>query len=171
MEVRRAGAGDVAAIADVHVRSWQETYAGQVPQDYLDALSVEQRRIAWTSIYGDTDWPSTGILVLIDDGAIVGFAHICQSRDDDATSADGELTAIYLRRAAWGHGGGRELMTVALAALGQAAFTAATLWVLDSNDRARRFYEAGDWHWDGTDKLDVIGGQHIRELRYRRRLD
>ena len=137
-----------------------------MPQDYLDALSIGQRRIAWTSIFGDTDWPSTGILVLIDDGAIVGprtSARVATM----TRRVRGQTHAIYLRHrrgvkaADTSHDGGAPALT-------QAAFTAATLWVLDSNDRARRFYELGGWQWDGTDKLDVIGGRRIRELRYRR---
>jgi hypothetical protein len=45
-----------------------------------------------------------------------------------------------------------------------------TLWVLDGNDRARRFYEAAGWTAGGTTKTDVIGQTPVREIRYRRHL-
>ncbi len=44
VRVRKAGAGDAAAIAVVHVLSWQAAYEGLVPQDYLDGLDPARRR-------------------------------------------------------------------------------------------------------------------------------
>ena len=61
-------------------------------------------------------------------------------------------------------------MAATLRALADEAFAEATLWVLDTNERARRFYEAGGWRLDGADKVDTIGGVGIREVRYRRPL-
>ena len=40
-------------------------------------------------------------------------------------------------------------MAAALGRLGEGGFDQVTLWVLDSNARARRFYEAGGWRADG----------------------
>ncbi len=41
MEIIRPGkSSDAEAIAKVHVIAWRETYAGIVPNDYLDSLSV-----------------------------------------------------------------------------------------------------------------------------------
>jgi hypothetical protein len=48
--------------------------------------------------------------------------------------------------------------------------TTAILWVLGENRGARRFYEASGWTDDGVEKLDEIGGQAVREVRYRKRL-
>ena len=41
--IRPAAEGDAAGIARVHVRSWQEAYAGIVPEAYLASLDVDQR--------------------------------------------------------------------------------------------------------------------------------
>jgi GNAT superfamily N-acetyltransferase len=81
------------------------------------------------------------------------------------------VPAIYTRERVWGRGWGRALMEAALARLAEVGFEDATLWVLDTNVRARRFYEAGGWTWDGTTKPHVIGGQSVTELRYRVTLD
>ncbi len=169
MEVRPATAFDLDAVAEVHVRSWQETYAGQVPQEYLDSLSVEQRRRGWTIAHDDTDGRAA-ILVLVDDGAVVGFAHVCPSRDADASDGVGEVTSIYLRRSHWGREGGRTLMAGARDALAGYGFLEATLWVLETNERARRFYEADGWLFDGAEKRDSIGDMQVKEVRYRRSL-
>jgi Acetyltransferase (GNAT) family. len=47
----------------------------------------------------------------------------------------------------------------------------AILWVLESNQRARRFYEAAGWRADGGHKIDESYGFPMSLVRYRRRLD
>jgi hypothetical protein len=47
--------------------------------------------------------------------------------------------------------------------------------VLETNERARRFYDAAGWTCDGAEKSEHVGGQAPRgatvtETRYRRRL-
>jgi GNAT superfamily N-acetyltransferase len=158
-------------IAIVHVRSWQAAYRGLVPQEYLDSLEVEQRYPVWERILGEAEWPRAGTFVADDGGDVVGFASICPSRDDDEEPASaGELAAIYLLPESWGMGLGRELMTFALSAFSDAAFDEATAWVLDTNSRARRFYEAAGWHADGAVKQDGRRGLVLNEVRYRRAL-
>jgi hypothetical protein len=61
-------------------------------------------------------------------------------------------------------------MVAALDALAGFGFGEATLWVLDANERARRFYEAGGWSTDGAAKIDDSHGFPIVEVRYRRAL-
>jgi hypothetical protein len=41
------------------------------------------------------------------------------------------------------------------------------LWVLDVNDRARRFYALAGWAEDGARKTDGSRGFDITEVRYR----
>jgi hypothetical protein len=61
-------------------------------------------------------------------------------------------------------------MSAALACLAEARFGQATLWVLDSNARARRFYEAGGWRADGAQKIEESWGFPITQVRYKRSL-
>jgi hypothetical protein len=46
-------------------------------------------------------------------------------------------------------------------------FWCATLWALDSNDRARRFYRKAGWVPDGATKVDEREGFSLQEVRYR----
>jgi GNAT superfamily N-acetyltransferase len=171
MSIRRAGAEDAMGIAIVHVRSWQAAYCGLVPQDYLDSLEAEQRRPAWERTLDAAEWPRAGTLVAEEGQDVVGFASICPARDDgEEPTSVGELAAIYLLPEAWGKGLGRELMMSAVSALSDAGFGEATLWVLDTNSRARRFYEAARWHADGAVKQDGGRGFVLNEVRYRRPL-
>lgn len=86
---------------------------------------------------------------------------------DDAGGA-GEIPAIYLHPDRWSTGCGRELMAGAVHQLRTDGFVEATLWVLDTNARAIRFYTAAGWESDGTAKIDSSLDFELRELRFRR---
>lgn len=170
MRVRPAAQSDAEAIAGVHVASWRDAYLGLMPQDFLDGLDERRRAEGWRSILASADLPRSGAFVAEDDGGMVGFAHICPSRDQGASSETGELTAIYTISSAWGAGVGRALMGACLQSLSSAGFAMATLWVLDSNARARRFYEAAGWTLDGEARIEQLPGFAVREVRYQRAL-
>jgi GNAT superfamily N-acetyltransferase len=170
VEIRPARVDEAAQISEVRVRSWQAGYRGLIPQDYLDLLdpaaNVDRRRRSLQ----EADLPRSGTLVAADEGRVVGFAHIGPARDEDAGQTAGEVWAIYLLPDAWGKGCGRELMSAALGQLAEAGYQQATLWVLDSNARARRFYEAAGFRADGAVKVDESHGFPLREIRYGRSL-
>jgi len=173
VSIRRAQPADAPAIAAVHVRSWQAAYRGLLPADYLNGLDPAQRTARWEATLRGLDWPGRGVLVAEQDGQVVGFAGFSPTRDADLDPlATGEVATIYLLPQAWRQGHGRGLMAGALASLGEAGFREAALWVLDTNQRARRFYEAGGWRPDGAAKLEERpeAGLTLSEVRYRCRL-
>jgi ribosomal protein S18 acetylase RimI-like enzyme len=138
-----------------------------MPQALLDGLSVERRTIGWERSIADG---STRVLVAAEPaGAVVGFVATGDGRDDDAGQGVGELFAIYLDPAWWDRGVGRGLFEAGTAALAS-EFDEATLWVLDTNARARGFYERNGWQPDGATKRAIIGDTEVEEVRYRRRL-
>lgn len=169
--VRDARVVDAAQVALVHVRSWQGAYRGLMPQAYLDGLDLAQRAGWWKRSLAELDRTAGGVLVVEDARQILGFIGYSASRDDDADPQQvGEVQAIYLLPGAWGKGFGRRLMDAALRRLARAGFNEATLWALDSNARARRFYEAGGWSADGAEKSDESRGFPVTQVRYRRAL-
>ena len=169
--IRRATISDAARIAATHVRSWQSAYRGLIPQDYLDSLDPAQR-LAWRQqILASVDWSVAGVLVAEDESGLTGFADFGPTRDaDEDPRLIGEIRAIYAAPAVWGLGHGRELMTAALGGLTTVGYGEATLWVLDSNKRARRFYEAAGFRADGSAKEYEGPGFTLPEVRYRRLL-
>jgi hypothetical protein len=58
-------------------------------------------------------------------------------------------------------------MEAGLRRLAEDGYREAILWVLATNDRARRFYEAGGWGVDGSTKSDDSRGLPLLEVRYR----
>jgi GNAT superfamily N-acetyltransferase len=171
VQIRPAGPDDAEAIAAVHVASWQATYRGVVPDEVLDGPDLlAGRRRMWQRWLGPDAPAGHAAWVAEAGGEVVAFADVLPSRDDDADEVTGEVLMIYARPDAWGSGAGRELMAAAVAGLREAGFRSATLWVLDSNARARRFYERAGFAPDGATKTEQLAGATMTEVRYRRDL-
>ncbi len=166
--VRRATLADADAIGRVHVEAWQAAYRGVMPEAFLDGLDPAQRAERWRERLRAAD-PAVDVLVVIDSGAVAGFAVAGSSRDDDAGAA-GELRAINLTPAAWGRGLGSALLRAAEDALVARGYRDATLWVAHANQRARRFYEHHGWSADGRERQEQVLGATVDEVRYRRAL-
>lgn len=160
MEIRRARLEDAAAIAEVHVRTWQAAYEHVFGAERLATLDLAARRRRWE------DWLAAeeNASVAVEDGRVVAFVWVGSSREEPN---EGELFAIYALPEAWGSGAGRALMGVGLAALRELGYAEAILWVLADNPRARRFYEREGWHTDGGRKTDEFLGVKVEEVRYR----
>lgn len=170
MRIRPATAADADAIAEVHVASWRGAYAGLMPQEFLDALDATRRAEGWRGVLACTDWPRCGAFIAEDDAGAAGFAHISPSRDAGSPDSMGELTSIYVRPTSWGSGDGLSLMSACVRSLSSGGFDAATLWVLDGNARARRFYDLAGWSPDGDERIEQISEFAVREIRYWRPL-
>ena len=164
---------DAPGIGLVHVRSWQATYRGHMPDPVLDGLDPQQRAAGWRRYLAanreadrDAAESQRQALLVADDGGVVGFVSVGASRDADLPES-GELFAIYVHPEHLGRGVGRDLMVAGLDALRAEGFADALLWVLDGNENARAFYESGGWAADGSSKRDESMGFAIDEVRYR----
>jgi GNAT superfamily N-acetyltransferase len=163
--VRAAVLADAPAIADVHVRSWRAAYEGQLPDAYLGKLSAEERAASWR-VRLTAPVAGWGAFVAVSDGQIMGFIAFGPSGHDDAPPGWAEIYALYLERAAWGRGIGRALLDDAERALLSFGFAQLGLWVLESNDRARRFYENAGWVTDRRVTVSVEDDMEFREVVY-----
>jgi ribosomal protein S18 acetylase RimI-like enzyme len=168
VSIRPAQTRDAAEIARIHVRTWQAAYRGQLPAAYLKSLDaeIEQRTARWERLIADAASRRQRQLLALDGGRIVGFVTFGPS-DGDLDPEVGELYAIYVDPDSWDRGFGRELFAAAVRGLAEGGFAAATLWVLETNARARRFYEAAGWAADGAKKTERRGEIELHEVRYR----
>jgi ribosomal protein S18 acetylase RimI-like enzyme len=178
--VRRALPSDAAVIATVHIRSWQSAYRGQLPDSYLDQLGqeLERRTQFWSSAITAPTIPGNEIWVIDisvskadseSQSEVKGFATIGPTRDSDLAKA-GEVYAIYLDPQSWGQELGRALFTHVSDRLAALGYPTAMLWVLESNARARRFYEMAGWTADGATKVETRPGFELHDVRYRKSL-
>lgn len=150
MEFRRARPGDEHGIGLVHIRSWQTTYRGIVPQEHLDSLNLE-KRVTWLAkVVQQVESLKQSMWVAVDGtGMIVGFAHggPPQEPEEGYTS---ELYTIYLLQSAQGQGIGRRLVELVAQDLWDAGHRTMLVGVLVENP-AHLFYEH-------------LGAQPIREF-------
>lgn len=169
MDVRPVRPDDAPALARLHIRAWQDAYPGQMPQAYLDGLDAEiPARIEWWQRRLAEDPPPEVVVVgAADPDELDGWAMVSATPDDDVPEGTGRLMAIYVRKHAWGVGMGSALWLAATARLAELGCTAATLWVLGSNERARAFYERKGWAPDGATQVDERDWASLFEVRYR----
>ncbi len=163
--IREARPDEAEQIARVHVRSWQAAYRDQLPDEYLETLhsDLPRRTRMWATAITDGPVP----LVAEVDGKIVGFVSYGPSRDLFAGQQVGEVYAIYLVFEQWGKGIGKALQDETITRLRSRGFSEATLWVLDTNQRTRRWYERQGWTADGSEKVAKVEGIPAKEIRYR----
>ena len=166
LRIREAVPADARAIAEIHVRSWQAAYRGQLTDSYLDGLSVEDRLEQHRRSLGEppAEWRTW---IAQEGDAVAGFAVTGPSQDADATERTGEVYAIYLEPDRVGTGAGRELFEHAVDDLRERGFDAATLWVLETNERARRFDEIAGWTHDCTVTSERVDCEMRPTVRYR----
>lgn len=167
MKIRSAQLQDVQQLAQVHVRSWQSAYKGLLPDEYLANLSVESREEQWSNAI--TNSP-TQLDLCEDNEGIVGFVAYGRGRDNDAkTRQVGEIYAIYLDADVWGKGYGKALLDKALRILQNQGYSRVVLWVLDTNERAIKFYERNGFTLDGETKREPLSANiMVQEVRYTR---
>ncbi|HEV2592481.1 MAG TPA: GNAT family N-acetyltransferase [Gaiellaceae bacterium] len=162
MDVRNASLADARRIEEIRVRTWRAAYREVFAPDRLDAMVIDETR--WAHRINE---PPPGWTIIVADVGerVVGFASTGPSRDQQGV---GELYAIYVEPNAWSTGAGRALIVRSEAELA-ATWSEATLWVLEENVRARRFYERAGWEHDGVRKLETFLETEVAEVRYRKR--
>ncbi len=162
--IRPATASDISALARVHVASWQAAYRHILPEEVLEQLSVPQFETNWTRNLCDTQRQN---LVLEVEGSLGGFLSWGNSRDADARPDLAEVYSLYLLPELWGQGYARVLWEEGLGHL-LPRFSGFTLWVLQDNARARRFYEARGLEREGHFKTISLYGVDLVEVRYQK---
>ena len=160
-EIRDARPSDARRLEEIRIAGWKTAYVGLIDADHLATLAVtEERLAAWEARIAS---PAV-TLAAERDGDVIGFAVLMDSRDEDLPDA-AELVALYVDAARQSGGVGTALLTAGFERMPQAA---QSLWVLEGNTAARRFYERHGFSADGARKArtDIVGAPV--EVRYRR---
>jgi GNAT superfamily N-acetyltransferase len=163
--VRAARVEDARDIARIHVDAWRAAYRGIVPDAHLAALDVDERARKRRA-HLESPPPRVRAVVAERDGMLVGWLQCGPTRDEDADPLRVlEVYAIYLDPATWRAGIGTQLMRHALESEWAER---ATVWSLEANSGARRFYERCGFDCDTARKIVDIGGARLVEVRYAR---
>ena len=81
MNVRSAGVEDAAAIAGVHVRTWQTAYEHVFGAERLAGLDLEARTANWERWLREPDAGVRQLVAEDESGRVVGFATCGPERD------------------------------------------------------------------------------------------
>jgi GNAT superfamily N-acetyltransferase len=179
MVIRSASTADAAQIAAVMRDSWRAAYDGIIAPAILDGVTAPDGGARIRQSFRTRPWQR--MIAAVEDG-IVGYAAFGPERDvldkpwpylltpAGSEHAVAELYALYVHPVRWSTGTGRALMDQVLAKVRAAGYASITLWVLEANARARRFYQKAGFAPDGAShELDDLGG--VTEIRYRRTLE
>lgn len=158
MQYRLATPADVERIAALHVRSWQETYRGIMPDSFLDHAVQAERLAHWQAHFRENS-PDRQLLLAEADGQLAGFA--CTFTNSDPVFG-ALLDNLHVSNDFKGQGIGRQLIKQAAEWVQQQQPDSAFyLWVYEKNHSARQFYE----HL-GARNHEAIQGEYAVLLRY-----
>jgi GNAT superfamily N-acetyltransferase len=177
VQIRFGATADVPAIARVRHESWRAAYAGIIPAETIERVTGrydDEQEKAW---FESRPWRLTLVAEQNSPAEIVGYASYGPERGLDRVprtprGAPGpgpdrcaELYALYVAPGWWSTGTGRALMHRVLDETRSEGYPRITVWVLERNARARRFYErAGFRLQDRSHVLPELGG--VTEIRY-----
>jgi ribosomal protein S18 acetylase RimI-like enzyme len=167
MNIRPATVDDAPALARVHVDSWCAAYGELVPESFLQGFRYQGREERFRESLAEG---AEETYVVQSDQEIVGFLTLGPARDPDLdVRRIGEIWGIYVSPDFWRRGIGKELAEEAERILKSRGYEHAVLWVLEGNQRARRFYEAMGFSLDGEFK-NIDWGIPLKAVRYRKAL-
>lgn len=153
--VRDAAVADAAALAALHVRTFQETHGG--------GPSVAYRQAQWQTLLAQDDVRDFTFLVHDEKGALVAFAR-GTPHDGGVPGFQGELNKIYVLRSHHRRGIGTSLVgSVAERFLGQEVHS--MLLFGDARSPSNGFYERLGAERLYSDKGEFHGGYGWRDLR------
>lgn len=158
MEIQKADLHDAWDIATIQVKTWQEAYVNIICDEYLENMSITKR---FKYLQKDFLEEHTQHLYVIKEAKkTVGFCAF-----DTLSEDEGELSALYFLPEYWGQGYSKFAMTYVCQILCKQGCTKLSLWVLEANARARRFYEKCGFVYDGMNKIVQLGTP-VTQLHY-----
>ncbi len=161
--IRRASCTDAAVVGRIHVESWNVAYRGIMPDDVIARTDLAYRTAFWAERIADGKWP---VFLSEENGEAVAFCQMIPTPDaDDDPTRVGHMTSLHVLPALRGKGYGRRLLEHVLAEFRHRGFSEVTLWVLEENWKARRFYEQCGLELDGGKQ--TYPRTSVPEVRYR----
>lgn len=165
--IREAVASNAAALAEVQAAAWKTAYRGMLPDEALDSLTVTERTVRWKKILAEN--PRATLVASVGD-RVIGWSGFGASRDDDRagrSDRSAEVYGLYVHPDTWRSGTGRALWQTTCQRLKNEKYRSLDVWVLEANERVRRFYEAVGCVLDAdTTKMFEGNGYSVPEVGY-----
>ncbi len=136
MVIRLSRKADAQSMAQVYVQTWQDTYTGLVPIDYLFGMSPRQLERGFLN---EMQSKRAFSYVAEDTGGVIGFISGGYARQSDDIY-NGEIYALYVLKNYQRQGVGKNLVSGLAEGLNRCGVYSMLVWVLEHNPY-RRFYE------------------------------
>lgn len=161
MEYRQAGLGDLDAIANLHAKSWQETYIGILSDKYLEGNVLQDRLDVWRKRLTNKNENQT-VLLVEEVSKLLGFICLMKEPGEETILLDN----LHIDSSHKGEGLGRQLIDRALSSLGDLKGQSLYLEVLAKNEDAIRFYERLEGKRTETNVWISPCGSKVEEFVY-----
>jgi len=165
VRVRIADERDAATLAELHRSTAMYAYADIFPAD-APPPELAELTDDWTARLGPRRPAGQVCFVATKQNAILG---VVIAGPDPGGCSHGHLSRLYVESTQWGRGIGRLLHDDAITHLRAHKFRNATLWVLEANAHARRWYEHLGWRPTGN-RLTTYAPGGIDDVQYHRSL-
>jgi ribosomal protein S18 acetylase RimI-like enzyme len=170
--IRRAQPDDAAALAELKLATFRETFLEgfRIPYPPADLARFEVEMYSPAKVASEIADAKHATWVCENaDGALLAYAHCgpCKLPHPDVTAQSGELYQIYIRKSAQGLGLGRQLLRLSLDWIALTYPGPVWLGVWSGNAKAQAFYgtkgfrKVGDYHF-------MVGDHRDDEYIYRR---
>ena len=160
IEVRPARREDVRALAEAHAEAWRGAYRGIIPAITLERMVSRRGEAYWRAV----TMRRQGLLVLVFDGAVAGYAMLGRSRSA-ANARAGEIYELYLRPPYQGVGLGRHLFREARRTLESVGFRGLIVWALADNTAACAFYRRMGGR-PTAEHVEHLGGANLAKIAF-----
>ena len=151
VELVPAGPSDGDALRELHLLTWEVTYRPHASEAWYRERLLAHSVRDWDEIVRSQTDRGGGVLTARSGVLIVGLCQFGPSEDDDHNTEEvGQIHRLYVHPAQQRIGIGRSLLTASVGHLRQDGAHTATLWVLETDQGARAFYERLGWKPDGT---------------------
>jgi ribosomal protein S18 acetylase RimI-like enzyme len=151
VELVHADPTDSEALRDLHLLTWEVTYRPHALEAWYCQRLVAHSVRDWGEIVRSQTDRGGGVLTARSGGRIDGLCQYGPSEDHDHDAKEvGQIHRLYVHPARQRIGIGRSLLTASVGHLRQGGARTATLWVLETDQGARAFYERLGWKPDGT---------------------
>jgi GNAT superfamily N-acetyltransferase len=161
--IREAKELDARAIGTIGVTSWQTAYRGLIPDEYLDALSIDIKEEQLSRSLANQN---NRFAIAEVDGKPIGMICFYPLHIEEPIGVKWELEALYIIPQYWNKGIGRALVKYAFQNMITNRACMCSLWVLAGNHRARKFYESMGMTFLGVENSITMGGKELIEVRY-----
>lgn len=153
---------NVVILGEVHSKAWQASHKGIASERYWNTITPKRQTEYFQSQMQN---PDNHYFLICQAKTPIGMISLNHSADSDA----GEIMQLYFLPEYCGKGYGKKAMDFGIAYLQKHGVRTIKLWVMNINERAKRFYQSCGFSYTGIEK-ELDPSRNLTEQCYARNL-